>query len=198
MNTPAHIAASLLVWKDETGWRSASAVVIGAVLPDAPMFAFYAWQKLVARQTESEIWTKLYFQDGWQLFFDVFNSIPLMLLVMAISHWFGFRWGVLLGASALLHLCCDLPVHHDDAHRHFLPFTHWRFASPISYWDPRHHGLAFMVLELVFAISVCVYVGWKGEHVAMRSAAYGTLALYTAGLIFAAIMWLPQLFRDGS
>lgn len=198
MNTPAHIAASLLIWKDETGWRSASAVVIGAVLPDAPMFGFYAWQKLVVRQSENEIWSRLYFHDSWQLFFDVFNSIPLMLLVIAVSHWLGFRWGVLLGASALLHLVCDLPVHHDDAHRHFLPFTNWRFASPVSYWDPRHYGLVFMILELAFAVGACVYVGWKGENIAMRSVAYGTLTLYAAGLIFAAIMWLPQLLRDGS
>ena len=38
MNTPAHIAASVLVWRNEPGWANATAVTLGAVLPDLPMF----------------------------------------------------------------------------------------------------------------------------------------------------------------
>ena len=45
MNTPAHVAASLLVWRKEKGTMAASAVVLGALLPDLPMFGFYGYQK---------------------------------------------------------------------------------------------------------------------------------------------------------
>ena len=45
MNTPAHVAASVLAWRNEAGWGSAAAVTIGALLPDAPMYVFYAYQQ---------------------------------------------------------------------------------------------------------------------------------------------------------
>jgi hypothetical protein len=42
-------------------------------------------------------------------------------------------------SSALLHVAFDLPLHHEDAHRHFFPLSEWRFASPVSYWNPAYH-----------------------------------------------------------
>jgi hypothetical protein len=110
MNTPAHIAASVLVWRNEVSWGAASAVTIGALLPDLPMFGFYAYQRLIAGRSERDIWSELYFQDSWQLLFDVFNSVPLMLTVVVVSYFCRIGWGVLIGASALLHLCLDFPL----------------------------------------------------------------------------------------
>lgn len=196
MNTPAHLAASVFLWRNEPGWGSAVAVSIGAVLPDAPMFGFYAYQKLVAGSTEADIWSKLYFQDGWQLFFDVSNSVPIFLVMAVTCHFLGSRWGVLLALSALLHICCDLPVHHDDAHRHFLPFTNWRFSSPVSYWDPKHFGAIFMWFELAFAVVASIYVGWRGKQAPMRYVAFGTLALYAIGIAFAVTYWMPELGKS--
>lgn len=193
MNTPAHVAASLLVWRNESGWSAASAITLGAILPDAPMFGFYAYQKLVVGAVENQIWTTEYFRDDWQLFFDLFNSIPLAIAGIMISWLMGFRWGVLLFSSALLHHFCDLPVHHDDAHRHFLPLSDWRFESPVSYWDPAHFGQFFAVGELAFAVAGCGYVGWTGKDYPMRVVAKSTLMLYTVGILIAAVIWLPML-----
>jgi len=157
------------------------------------MFGFYGYQRLIAGRSESEIWSKLYFQENWQLFFDIFNSIPLMLFLLGVSYFFGFRWGVLLSASALLHIGCDLPLHHDDAHRHLLPFSDWRFVSPVSYWDPKHYGAVFIWLELTFALGSCIYVGWGGKQQPIRYLAMATLLFYFAVIVFAIWMWLPQL-----
>ena len=132
MNTPAHIAAGLLVWRNEPGWSGATAVTVGAILPDLPMFGFYAYQKFAA-VSERQIWNELYFLNEWQLLFDLFNSMPIAIALLAICYFLGFRFGVLLAASSLLHMVFDLPLHHDDAPRHFLPLTNWRFESPISY-----------------------------------------------------------------
>ena len=139
MNTPSHIAASLLVWRDEKDWLPISAIVVGGLVPDLPMVGFYAYQKLWAGHSESEIWGAggLYFQSNWQLLFDLFNSIPIFIVIAAVCYYFGqnfgyWRCGYLLAASALLHMLCDLPVHHDDGHRHILPLSNWKFASPVS------------------------------------------------------------------
>ncbi len=191
MNTPAHVAASVLIWRGERGWGPATAITFGALLPDLPMFGFYAYQKLIAGRTEHDIWSTLYFDKSWQLIFDLFNSIPLAILIAAVCYGCGFRWGMLFALSAFIHMLCDLPVHHDDAHRHFLPLSTWRFESPLSYWDPNHHGGVFMWLELLFAIGSSTFVIRTAESPPIRYIAAATLFLYFAGLSFAAIMWLP-------
>ena len=190
MNTPAHIAASLLVWNRETGWRETTAVTVGAILPDATMFLFYGFEKSIGA-SERLIWSELYFLDHWQYTFDLFNSIPIALTIFAVSLWLRCRWAQLLALSATLHMLCDLPLHHDDGHRHFLPLSHIRFASPISYWDPKHFGWIVAPLEFVFSIGALIYVTRKGATPA-RWIAKGTLVVYglaiTAVVIFLAVV----------
>ena len=50
-----------------------------------------------------------------------------------------------------------------------------------------------MWCELAFAVAACVYVGWRGEQFPMQTVAFATLALYVVGIVFAMVMWLPQL-----
>ncbi|MFT5443587.1 MAG: hypothetical protein ACI8W3_002637, partial [Myxococcota bacterium] len=33
-----------------------------------------------------------------------------------------------------MHVALDLSLHNADAHRHFLPLSHWQFEGPVSYW----------------------------------------------------------------
>ena len=194
MQTPAHIAASLFVWPKETRWIDASALVAGAVLPDISMFFFYGYQKAIG-SAESEIWGTLYFQENWQYFFDVFNSIPVAVVLFLIFHGLRIRWAQLLTASACLHMLCDLPVHHDDGHRHFLPLSGWRFESPISYWDPEHFGLIFAAFELTFAIASLIYVIRKGSTPTSRYA-IGTLVIYSLCIALLAFVLGKQFFCD--
>lgn len=189
MNTPAHIAASLLVWRNEPTWLGMAAVTFGATLPDLPMFGFYVYQKIVG-STEIEIWSQLYFEERWQLFFDVFNSIPLAILCMVVFAARRRPFLGLIAVSALLHMLCDLPVHHDDAHRHFVPLSNWRFQSPLSYWDPKHHGIYFAVFEFCFALAVSGFLAVWGKHRPMRVAGRVNLGLYFLGLMLVGILWL--------
>lgn len=192
MNTPAHLTASLLAWnQEEKPWVS-SAIALGAFLPDLPMFAFYGIQSLVLGTSEQVIWSQVYFQENWQLFFDLFNSIPIFLLIFLLAR--NNRVLKLLAGSALLHLCLDLPLHHDDAHRHFLPLSHWRFMSPVSYWDPKHFGWISAPVELIMAIGGSLYVAKKGS-LAMQKLAKFNLLLYFLFLVFALVFWIPELAR---
>ena len=194
MNTPAHLAASLFVWRKETHKGAAQALSLGAILPDASMFGFYFFQKVVAGRGEHEIWSELYFDEAWQLFFDLFNSIPIALTVLAFAHFKEYRVLKLVALSVLLHLFLDLPLHHDDAHRHFLPVSHWRFESPVSYWDPKHHGLVFSVFELVLALFASIFLAWKAPVMkGIKTAAKINLTIYFAFFVFVLTVWLPNL-----
>ena len=169
MMTPSHIAASLFVWRRESVWRDLIAVVAGAVLPDATMFLFYGYQKMVGA-TEASIWNTLYFLDHWQYTFDVFNSFPFALILLVLAWRFNHRWLQLLLLSAMLHMIFDLPLHHDDGHRHFLPISNWRFESPISYWDPKHFGWVVAPIELLGSIAALIFVSRSGSTPPRRSA----------------------------
>jgi len=131
-----------------------------------------------------------------QYFFDVFNSIPVAIVLFLIFLSLKIRWAQLLTASACLHMLCDLPVHHDDGHRHFLPISNWRFESPVSYWDPEHFGLVFAALELTFAIAGLIYVVRKGETPTGRFA-IGTLAIYAIGIALLTFVLSRPFFCSG-
>ena len=80
MNTPAHAVASLLILGDRERPETGLPLVVGALLPDVPIVVFYAYQRLWRGMPEDWIWSEGYRLPGWQAFFDVFNSLPLILI----------------------------------------------------------------------------------------------------------------------
>jgi hypothetical protein len=177
------MAVSLLIWKKEASWKDAVAVTTGAILPDVTMFLFYGYQKLIG-SSEGDIWGQLYFLDHWQYFFDVFNSIPIALVLLSVATWFSCRWGQLLMLSAIVHMLFDLPLHHDDGHRHFLPISNWRFESPVSYWDPKHFGMIVAPMEFVLSVCALIYVSRTGTE-PIRKMTYVALSIYGAAIMAA-------------
>ena len=95
---------------------------------------------------------------------------------------------VLFG-SMLLHFACDLPLHHDDAHRHFLPLSLWRFESPVSYWDPKRFGWITAPLEMILTVGGCVYLSWRPSPPGVRFVAGSILGIYALFVCFAIWMW---------
>ncbi|MGB0910078.1 MAG: hypothetical protein ACPGYT_06920 [Nitrospirales bacterium] len=154
MNTPAHLLINLLALGRKERPPEQMAILGGAILPDAPMFLFYFIEKVVREVPESLIWSHDYYLAPWQNFIDSFNSLPLIGLGLLFTWKMRSRAGQLLFLSMVLHVFGDLPLHHDDAHRHFFPLSDWRFESPISYWDPSHYGNIVTGLE-VLAVLVC-------------------------------------------
>lgn len=191
MNTPAHVVLNLLCLGRDAQANMLTPVVLGAILPDAPMFWFYAVEKWIRKTPEALIWQESYHQLHWQNFIDLFNSLPLMGVGLLISLWSQSTFGLLLFGSMVLHIVGDFPLHHDDAHRHFFPFSNWRFQSPISYWDPNHYGHIVTLLEILAVIMSCLvlfqgYDSWIGRLV------IGVVGLiYGLFFVYVFVVWVP-------
>jgi hypothetical protein len=144
------------------------AVFCGALIPDVVIFIMFGWSKLIAAP-EHEVWSKWYYDSAWTLWIDAANSIPLFLTTLGLGLivFYGLKIRnalsiILIAAScaALLHLAFDLPVHVDDGHAHFWPFTHWRYISTISYWDSNHYGHIVSIIELIAGLFLCAIL-WR-------------------------------------
>ncbi len=192
MNTPSHAILNLALLCGGPRQDLARPVLAGAVAPDLPILVFYLLERLALSRSEAEIWTADYFLPGWQNVFDLAHSIPLALAGLGIARLLARRIPQAFFASLLLHSVFDLPLHHDDAHRHFLPLRDARFVSPLSYWDLAHHGSLMLTLE---AGVVCVTSLLLLKRFTSRSARVLLLAvvgLYVGGYVL--FMLRPTLW----
>ncbi len=187
MNTPAHALINLAILSRDPSHRKTGVIVAGALIPDLVIIVFYAWHLLLGT-SESQIWSVEYYHPFWQGWIDSFNSIPLILLGLLAGWKIRNPLLMALFASLLLHTLGDLPVHHDDGHRHFFPFLDWRFESPVSYWDPAHHGMWFSLFEisLVAIAAVLLY----RTHVFFKPWVVGITSVYLAYWVYVAVVWL--------
>lgn len=183
MNTPSHLIINLAILRRGQAPEATWPILLGAFAPDAALFGFYAWAKLVQRLPEAVIWTEAYYRQPWQDIFAVGNSIPLALAGLGGSVALHQPLAAAFFASMLLHHLCDLPLHHDDAHRHFWPLSDWRFISPVSYWDANHWGAVGALVELVILLGAVVVlwprVGGIGGKVLLALVAAAQLTFYT-------------------
>lgn len=156
MNTPSHLILNLAILRRSQLPVGTWSILSGALIPDLTIFGFYGWTRWAEHLPESVIWRQTYYSEPWQTLFGLSHSIPLALLGLGLSLGLKRRLWSLLFASMVLHQLEDLPLHHDDAHREFLPITNQAFISPISYWDPAHFGAAGAFIELslvLFAVA---------------------------------------------
>ena len=164
MMTQTHllVAASLLAKPGEK--LRNTAVIIGSFIPDAAIYTLFVWSKL-ASIPEQKVWREIYWQEPWQTWTAAGNSVPFVMLlgfagvaalrIPALAYRIGL-FAVFLALAALTHVAGDLPVHVDDAHRHFWPLSDWKFISPVSYWHPDHHGGIFSILESVLGVMLAI------------------------------------------
>lgn len=158
MQTPTHVivAAALLARPGDRrrNWWA----IAGSLIPDLSIYIFFAWAYLIERMPMREIWSVAYWAEPWQTFGAISNSIPLALGLLAVGCWRRWAGLTVVSLAILSHLALDFPVHADDAHQHFWPFTSWRFFSPISYWDPAHHGAVGQLIDCAIAVAASVVV----------------------------------------
>ncbi|ERN41641.1 hypothetical protein KR51_00018690 [Rubidibacter lacunae KORDI 51-2] len=152
MNTPSHFVLNLVLLGRVAAPSANGAIALGAILPDVPIFVFYAAAKLRGLP-ESEIWSTAYYEPFWQTLVAIGHSLPLALLGLMTSRAYGWHAGTFVCLSLICHSLLDLPVHNSDAHRHFFPLNDYRFISPVSYWDPNHYGHIAAPVELLLVLA---------------------------------------------
>lgn len=139
------------------------------------------------------MWRELYFAPSMQNLIAWFNSIPIYLGLIALGFLGrGKAWGKLLlvfAAAALIHMATDLPVHAEDAYRHFWPLTDWRFYSPLSYWDEAHHARWVGTVEIILA-GGCIALLWRRHPAQWVKIALSLLALFYVAVL--AFIVLPR------
>lgn len=185
MNTPAHLIFGLAAFGRPGRPALSAAALAGALVPDASLYLLAGFE--LARGTPARtVFGELYRSDLWQGVFAIDNSVPLWAALLAVALVLRRGWLAAFSGAALLHLALDLPLHNDDARRHFWPLTDWVFASPVSYWDPAHHARIAAPLETAITLGLCalIWVRHAGEW-GIRSVA----VLLGAAQLAPAILW---------
>lgn len=142
---------------------------LGGFIPDASIFLMVAYSRF-AEVSGAGLWRApngLYWQEPWQFFSAVSNSIPMwiVLSVLGLVLFIGTKALKTIGLSllifssaALVHVLIDLATHARDAHVHFWPLTDWRFHSPLSYYDPAFHGKVVGMFEAIMGLGIITYL----------------------------------------
>ena len=183
MNTPVHITLALASLGKKERPENNKWVFAGALVPDIAMF-FLFFYEVVIGTPQRVIWSEKYFSPLWQNTVDLFNSFPIFGALLAISIYKKWNAISVFSLAALLHLIFDFPLHNDDAHRHFYPFSEWRFESPISYWDPSHYGHIWSPLEFIILV-ITSYFAFKILHSKLsKIAIIGSLLFSAAAFVF--------------
>ena len=162
VRTPGHAVINLALLGAQVGPGGAGAILAGAVAPDIPIVILYVRERWLRGTPEERIWADHYQRPFWQAVIHGAHSIPIGLAGLAVSLAAGAPGAAAFFASAALHALFDLPVHAEDAHRHFLPFSSYRYKSPLSYWDVRYHARYVALAELALVLSAAVAVWPQG------------------------------------
>jgi len=169
MNTPAHLIFGMTAFGKRGQTRVTVAAFAGALLPDLSLYLMAGWHFLVLGTPANVIFGQLYFSENWQSVFRVDNSIILWGIGLALGLMAKRPAVIALCAAALLHLGLDFLFHHDDGRAHFWPVNTWIFQSPVSYWDPAHHGRLVGWLEITLSLICCAVLWRRHHHLIMRA-----------------------------
>ncbi len=137
MNTPAHLILGLAAFGKPGRPRMTAAALAGGLIPDLSLSLLAGGSLAVGTPAET-VFRERYCSDLWQGILAVENSVFVWGAVPALGLRTSRAWVVALAGAGLLHLACDLPLHHDDGRAHFRPVWDAICASPYSCWDVAH------------------------------------------------------------
>lgn len=155
MNTPAHLIFGLAAFSKKGQTAVTCAALVGALLPDLSLYLLAGGAIFVLGVAPDVVFREYYYSDSWQTIFQIDNSFLIWGALLAVALWLRSAWGIALTGAALLHIAFDFPLHHDDGRAHFWPISDWIYESPVSYWDPDHHGGVVGAIEIAACAVLC-------------------------------------------
>ena len=185
MNTPAHIIIGIATFGRRRVRWTLQAAALGGLAPDLSLYIMASWAMYVQHVPAQIVFRELYFSPAWQNVFAVDNSFNLWGLVLLLAVLRQMTRHAALTGAGLLHLCCDFPLHNEDARRQFWPISDFVFRSPLSYYNPARYGTIIGPLEMVLCVVLSVVL-WK-RFPAKGARLFITLALAAEilpGLVF--------------
>lgn len=189
MNTPGHVAVNFILLGRKGKKQWSLPIVMGALMPDIPIYLFYFYQKLIIGLSERTIWSDIYFRPSWQNLFDAFHSFPITLTCCILTFLSGRTvWSVFF-FSMFLHSLCDLPLHSDDAHRHFFPLSDYRLFSPFSYWDPHYYGRLISTAEFLLVLCFSLIIWYRDSTKWHKAVPVFVISFYLFGYVVASFLW---------
>lgn len=131
--------------------------------PGAPTPA--EWLEVSMTMRLFDVW---FFENPWVItLHNLFHSPLLVAFYIALAYWLwrrkvkGSDWFFWLACAAMLHTLLDIPLHTTDGPLLLFPLNWtWRYASPISYWDPQYYGREWSAFEHTLDAILLVYLGW--------------------------------------
>ena len=192
MMTQTHLLMAAALFAKPGQPRRNTAIIAGALIPDFSIYILFAYAAITGIPGDT-LWNETYWTEPWQTLSAVSNSIPIYLefLIAAIiiaapkdgrAYWQSLP--ALFCMAALIHLAGDFPLHHDDAHVHFWPYSDWRFHSPVSYWDRDHYGGVFSIFEALLGIALIGLLFSRFKSVSARATLGAAMALYVCVPVF--------------
>lgn len=189
MMTNTHmLVAAAATGRPQLRWWYLVLAWLGGIVPDLNIFVMIVWARVTG--FAGNMWRApegLYWQEPWQTWSAILNSMPLWAGGLGLGYWL-FRgterlreWGrglMILCGGCLLHVLMDFPVHTDDAHVHFWPFTDWRFHAPVSYYRASQFGDIVGSIELVLGVALAGFIVWRFPQWPMRLVALLLVAPY--------------------
>lgn len=188
MFTQTHLLIGAAIYARPGNRAFAVAGLMGALVPDTDVWLMFVVERLQGA-TGCEVFHYRYWEQPWTTLQMVLNSIPAYLALLVVSlvclrlkgPWprTAGMLGLAFASSALLHVGADFLLHHDDARAQWMPFSEWVFRSPVSYWDPNHHGQAFVAFEIALGLALVAVVGrrfrrrWVWATLAVLALGYG-------------------------
>jgi len=160
MNTPAHMIIAAAVFARPGKPRQSFAAILGGLTPDLSLYLMAFWAMKVRHIPAETVFGQLYFSNAWQSVFAVDNSFLLWGLLWAVAWHYRRPALTAFAGSGFMHLCCDFPLHNEDARRQFWPLSDWVFRSPFSYYDPARYGHIIGPLEMLLCVGLGVVL-WR-------------------------------------
>ena len=199
MNTPSHwlinvsLSRILLKRKPKLAPLPKWAVGLGAVAPDIALAVLGVGGMIYYRQilgwpsskAGRHMFKDLFYNDPfWITCHNFLHSPTMLLMLLGLAFWMGKQWSASKRVasisrflkwfllSCMCHTVVDIVTHFDDGPLLFFPFDfHYRFSSPISYWDAAHHAREFRYFEVALDLTLVAWlvVTWWRKRAAKNN-----------------------------